>query len=195
MRQATISLKNTLNRLPKRSIGSIAKPVLFAVLLWTAAAAGAVPIPGTPVPITLQTFVVMLAALMLPWQQAGAAIIIYLSAGAAGLPVFAGGGSTLSLVGPSAGFLFGFLPAAIVTSLLKGKPRTDSIASGALTALRYLAAAFVGCIVIDYALGFAVQSAITGVPVSTVALVSLGFVGADMIKAVVASAVVAGLGK
>lgn len=195
MRQATLSLKNALNRLPGHTLGNLTKPVLFAVLLWAAAAAGAVPIPGTPVPITLQTFVVMLAALMLPWQQAGAAVVIYLSAGAAGLPVFAGGGSTLSLVGPSAGFLFGFLPAAIVTSLLKGKPRTGSIAGVALTALRYLAAAFVGCVAIDYALGFAVQSAVTGVPVSTVAVVSMGFVGADMIKAMVASAVVAGLGR
>ena len=88
------------------------KPTLFAVLMWAASAAGAVPIPGTPVPITLQTFVVMLAALMLPWKQAGAAMLMYLAAGAVGLPVFAGGASTMALVGPSAGFLIGFLPAA-----------------------------------------------------------------------------------
>ena len=41
------------------------KPALFAVLMWVSAAAGEIPIPGTPVPITLQTFVVMLAGLML----------------------------------------------------------------------------------------------------------------------------------
>ena len=62
--------------------------------MWTASAAGAVPIPGhAGAQITLQTFVVMLAALMLPWKQAGAAMLMYLAAGAVGLPVFAGGAS------------------------------------------------------------------------------------------------------
>ena len=37
----------------------------------------------------------MLAALMLPWKQAGAAMLMYLAAGAVGLPVFAGGASTM----------------------------------------------------------------------------------------------------
>ena len=44
---------------------AIGKPVLFAVLMWLASAAGEISIPGTPVPITLQTFVMMLAGLML----------------------------------------------------------------------------------------------------------------------------------
>lgn len=138
MRNAMLTLKTTLKTATSGTVGSILKPALFAVLMWTASAAGAVPIPGTPVPITLQTFVVMLAALMLPWKQAGAAMLMYLAAGAVGLPVFAGGASTMALVGPSAGFLIGFLPAAIVTSLLKGEARTDSLKHGALTAARYL---------------------------------------------------------
>ena len=155
--------------------------------MWTASAAGAVPIPGTPVPITLQTFVVMLAALMLPWKQAGAAMLMYLAAGAVGLPVFAGGASTMALVGPSAGF--------IVTSLLKGEARTDSLKHGALTAARYLFACVAGCIALDYLLGFIVQSAITGIALPIVAVASMGFVAGDAVKAVIASAVVAGLAK
>ena len=158
-----LTLKTTLKTATSGTVGSILKPALFAVLMWTASAAGAVPIPGTPVPITLQTFVVMLAALMLPWKQAGAAMLMYLAAGAVGLPVFAGGASTMALVGPSAGFLIGFLPAAIVTSLLKGEARTDSLKHGALTAARYLFACVAGCIALDYLLGFIVQSAITGI--------------------------------
>ena len=75
---------------------TIGKPVLFAVLMWLASAAGEISIPGTPVPITLQTFVMMLAGLMLSWRQAGSAVALYLAAGAAGLPVFAGGGPTAS---------------------------------------------------------------------------------------------------
>ncbi|MCC2774421.1 biotin transporter BioY, partial [Phocaeicola vulgatus] len=57
--------------LGRRIVAASWKPALFAVLMWLSAAAGAIPIPGTPVPITLQTFVVMLAGLMLPWRQAG----------------------------------------------------------------------------------------------------------------------------
>ena len=195
MRNAMLTLKTTLKTATSGTVGSILKPALFAVLMWTASAAGAVPIPGTPVPITLQTFVVMLAALMLPWKQAGAAMLMYLAAGAVGLPVFAGGASTMALVGPSAGFLIGFLPAAIVTSLLKGEARTDSLKHGALTAARYLFACVAGCIALDYLLGFIVQSAITGVALPIVAVASMGFIAGDAVKAVIASAVVAGLAK
>ena len=174
---------------------TIGKPVLFAVLMWLASAAGEISIPGTPVPITLQTFVMMLAGLMLSWRQAGSAVALYLAAGAAGLPVFAGGASTAALFGPSAGFLIGFLPAAIVTSLLKGEARTDSLKHGALTAARYLFACVAGCIALDYLLGFIVQSAITGIALPIVAVASMGFVAGDAVKAVIASAVVAGLAK
>lgn len=65
--------------LARRIVAASWKPVLFAVLMWLSAAAGEIPIPGTPVPITLQTFVVMLAGLMLPWRQAGAAVATYLA--------------------------------------------------------------------------------------------------------------------
>ena len=163
MRNAMLTLKTTLKTATSGTLGSVLKPTLFAVLMWAASAAGAVPIPGTPVPITLQTFVVMLAALMLPWKQAG--------------------------------FLIGFLPAAVVTSLLKGEARTDSLKHGVLTAARYLFACVAGCIVIDYLLGFIVQSAITGVALPIVAVASMGFIAGDAVKAVVASAVVAGLAK
>ena len=179
--------------LARRIVAASWKPVLFAVLMWLSAAAGA--IPGTPVPITLQTFVVMLAGLMLPWRQAGAAVATYLAAGAVGLPVFAGGTSTLALVGPSAGFLFGFLPGVVVIALLRGKSDTSSFAAAARTAGRYLLAALVGGVVVVYAFGFVIQSALTGAPLAAVALASMGFVVGDAIKAVVASLAAAGLSK
>lgn len=169
------------------------RPVAFALLLWAATAAGEIPIPGTPVPITLQTFVVMMAALMLSWRQAGAAVALYLAAGAAGLPVFAGGGSTMSLLGPSAGFLIGFLPGVIVTAMLKGRGRADGAAGTALTALRYFAATLVGGVAVVYFFGFTFQSALTGVPFMTVATASMGFVVGDLVKAAVASLTAAGL--
>ena len=180
--------------LGRRIVAASWKPALFAVLMWLSAAAGAIPIPGTPVPITLQTFVVMLAGLMLPWRQAGSAVAAYLAAGAVGLPVFAGGASTMALVGPSAGFLFGFLPGVIVIALLRGKANTSSASAAALTAGRYLLAALVGGVVVVYALARH-QSALTGVPIAAVALASMGFVAGDAIKAVVASLAAAGLSK
>ena len=128
-------------------------------------------------------------------EEAGAAVLMYLAAGAAGLPVFAGGASTMALVGPSAGFLIGFLPAAVVTSLLKGQARVDSPKHAALTAARYLLACAAGCIVLDYLLGFIVQSAITGVALPIVAVASMGFVIGDCIKAVAVSLVASGLAK
>ena len=154
---------------------TIGKPVLFAVLMWLASAAGEISIPGTPVPITLQTFVMMLAGLMLSWRQAGSAVVLYLAAGAAGLPVFAGGASTAALFGPSAGFLIGFLPAVIVTALLRGQAA--------------------GNLVVLYLFGITIQSMVMHVPFTTVAIASMGFVIGDVIKAVVASLAATGLAK
>lgn len=177
----------------RRLLRSAGMSLLFALLLWAAAAAGRIPIPGTPVAITLQTFVLILAALSLDWREAGGAVVLYLLAGAAGLPVFSGGMSTLALVGPSAGFLFGFLPGVIVTSLLKGKARAAGARSYWLTAARYFGASLVGCVVVVYAFGLSIQAMLTHVPLTAVALASLGFIGGDLLKAVVASSVVSGL--
>ena len=188
---ATVSV--TTSTTARRLLQSAGVSLLFALLLWVAAAAGRIPIPGTPVAITLQTFVLMLAALSLDWREAGGAVVLYLLAGAAGLPVFSGGMSTLALVGPSAGFLFGFLPGAIVTSLLKGKARSTGARAYWLTAVRYFGASLVGCVVVVYAFGVSIQAMLTHVPLSAVALASLGFAGGDLLKAVVASAAVSGL--
>lgn len=186
----------------RRAIITIGKPIVFALLLWAASAAGAVPIPGTPVPITLQTFVVMVAALAMSWRQTAAAIALYLAAGAVGLPVFAGGTSTAAFFGPSAGFLIGFLPAAIVTAWLKGDARRIAeenaksdkgfAVRAALRFARYFAACIAGCIVLDYVLGIGVQSIITGVDPFTVTLASTGFIAGDLVKAVIASLTIAG---
>ena len=177
----------------RRLLRSAGMSLLFALLLWAAAAAGRIPIPGTPVAITLQTLVLMLAALSLDWREAGGAVVLYLLAGAAGLPVFSGGMSTLALVGPSAGFLFGFLPGVIITSLLKGKARDAGARSYWLTAARYFGASLVGCMVVVYAFGLSIQAMLTHVPLTAVAFASLGFIGGDLLKAVVASSVVSGL--
>ncbi|PJM73312.1 biotin biosynthesis protein BioY [Bifidobacterium primatium] len=179
----------------RRLLVSGAKALLFAGLMWAAAAAGEIPVPGTPVPITMQTFVLMLAALTLSWREAASAVATYLMAGAAGLPVFAGGASTLALVGPSAGFLIGFLPAAVITALVRGEARTDSARGRVLTALRYFGAIVLGVIVVLYPFGAFVQSVLTGVPFAAVMTASLGFLVGDLPKAVIVSAVCAGIAR
>ena len=73
-------------------------------------------LPFSPVPITGQTFAVLLSGAVLGWRRGFLSQVVYLAEGAAGLPVFAdGAGSVLHLVGPSGGFLLCFpLAAALV---------------------------------------------------------------------------------
>lgn len=179
--------------LPRRLASSSAKSLLFAVLMWLSATAGAIPIPGTPVPITLQTFVLMLAALTLNWGEAATAVVIYLAAGAAGLPVFAGGTATMALVSPSTGFLLGFLPGVIVAALLRGTADTSGLRGYLYTAVRYLLACIVGCVVVVYAFGILMQSFMTAVPVGIVTAASMGFIVGDLMKALIAALAVSGL--
>ncbi|NUP54776.1 MAG: biotin transporter BioY, partial [Gemmatimonadaceae bacterium] len=76
----------------------------------------ALPMPGTPVPLTLQPFVVVLAGLLLGPADAAAAMVLYLAAGAAGLPVFApmGAPGLARLLGPTGGYLLAYPVAAAV---------------------------------------------------------------------------------
>ncbi|MCB9855645.1 MAG: biotin transporter BioY [Phycisphaerales bacterium] len=73
-----------------------------------------VQIPG-PLPLTMQTFVVVLVAAALGSKRGAAAVLAYLAQGAAGLPVFAHGtAGPAYFVGPTGGYLIGFLVAAFV---------------------------------------------------------------------------------
>jgi biotin transport system substrate-specific component len=79
-----------------------------------------IPLPWTPVPVTLQTFFVLLAGATLGPVQGAMSQALYLTVGAAGAPVFAGGmgGISLLLSGPTSGYLFGFVLAAVSTGWL-----------------------------------------------------------------------------
>lgn len=77
-----------------------------------------------PVPFTLQTLAIGLVACLYKPKEAIASVALYLTLGAIGLPVFAGfSGGFAALVGPTAGFLWGFLVYAALTSALT---RSDS---------------------------------------------------------------------
>ena len=72
-------------------------------------------LPFTPVPLTLQPFAVFMIGAAFGSRRAALAMLLYLAEGAAGMPFFAGGASgPAHLLGPTGGYLFGFVPAAFV---------------------------------------------------------------------------------
>ena len=71
-------------------------------------------IPLTPVPVTLQTLVLLVMSMLVGWRGALGATLLYLFQGAIGLPVFAHGAGLVYLLGPTGGYLFGFIVASIV---------------------------------------------------------------------------------
>jgi biotin transport system substrate-specific component len=91
---------------------------LFAALI-TAGAYITVPIPY--VPISLQTFFVLMAGLLLGEKLGAAAAAAYLALGLLGLPVFTGGGGIGYIVHPTFGYILGFVPAAYTAGLLSRK--------------------------------------------------------------------------
>ena len=73
------------------------------------ALAAQISVPFYPVPVTLQTLAIMIVGLTFGSRLGAVTLLAYLGQGAAGLPVFASGMSTAALVGPTAGFLVGFV--------------------------------------------------------------------------------------
>ena len=90
--------------------------ILLGAALTAVAAQLSFPVPGSPVPVTGQTFAVLLTAAALGPARGLAAQALYLVMGAVGLPVFAGAGHGPGVIfGASGGYLIGFLAAAAIT--------------------------------------------------------------------------------
>ncbi|GGH20479.1 biotin transport system substrate-specific component [Cribrihabitans marinus] len=81
------------------------------------AVAAQISVPMIPVPMTLQTLAILIVGLTFGSRLGAATLLAYLAEGAAGLPVFANGMSTAALVGPTAGFLVGFVLMAWLAGL------------------------------------------------------------------------------
>ena len=100
-----------------------ARKTIAIVFFLSATVMGAfvrVPLPFTPVPVTLQTFFVLLAGAYLGAGAGAFSQLLYLVLGAAGAPVFAGAACGLSaLLGPTGGYLAGFAAAAFLIGTLK----------------------------------------------------------------------------
>jgi len=90
--------------------------VVIASVFVALCAQVTVPLPFTPVPLTLQNFGVLVVGLTLGARRGFAALLLYLAEGAMGMPVFnpTGPGGVLQLFGPTGGFLMAYpLVAAI----------------------------------------------------------------------------------
>ena len=104
---------------PANQSGLLRSVILVALgtALLTLSAKINLPLPY--VPMTLQTLVVLMIGAAFGWRLGTATIMAYLAEGALGLPVFAGpAGGLAPLVGPTAGYLYGFVAAAFVTGWL-----------------------------------------------------------------------------
>lgn len=162
-----------------RSIAFVALTIaLTAVSAW-------ITVPFGPIPFTLQMFAVTFMILVLTPKQAMAAIAGYLVLGAVGVPVFSGmrGGIGI-LMGPTGGYLWGYLigvaVASLVLSLLRSRGK-DNFACGMLAGVLFTAVAYLcGCL--QYAavaqIGFFEAFLVTGAP----------FIAVDLAKIAAATA-------
>lgn len=138
----------------------------------------AIPLPGTPVPVTLQPLLVVLAGLWLGPAAGAASMALYLAAGAAGLPVFTpmGAPGIARLLGPTGGYLIAYPIAAFVAGWLTTR-------RGAL-GVRVLAAA--AAMLVIYLGGLAQLAVLTGSLTRAAVLGVLPFIALDAVKSVLA---------
>jgi biotin transport system substrate-specific component len=151
------------------------------VVALAAASQVAIPIPGTPVPVTLQPMVVVLAGLMLGPVVGFASMVAYLALGAMGLPVFApvGAPGILRLLGPTGGYLLAFPFAAFAAGFVTQRfPKLGG----------RFAAAMLGMVVI-FVGGITQLAILTGNLGQALALGITPFAAFDILKALVAAVI------
>jgi biotin transport system substrate-specific component len=134
---------------------------LFAALTAVSVFLPKIPIPGTPLMFTFQTFFVFLAGLLLEPRYALVSQLVYMALGLIGLPVFMSGGGLSYVLEPSFGFIMGFAICSFLTSLLvrkqliaslkaKGRARALSALKAALGALASLLVMYVIAVIYMY---------------------------------------------
>jgi biotin transport system substrate-specific component len=136
---------------------------------------------GYPVPITAQTFAVLMLAALLGPARAALCLLAYIAEGAAGLPVFAQGKASLVvLFGPTGGYLIGFVPAAYIVGFLARKGWDRRISTTII-------AMILGNVII-YVFGLLWLSALVGIH-SALAGGLYPFIHFDLLKIALAAAV------
>lgn len=157
----------------------LARIAIFAALIVVLGMV-TIPIPGG-VPITAQTLGVMLAGTVLGPRRAPLAVLLVLVLAAVGLPVLVGGRGGLGVfVGPSAGYLLGWVVGALVVGLI--------VHRGRITAWRVALGTVVGGILVVYLLGIPVTAVVLGLDLAPTALAATAFLPGDLLKAGAATA-------
>ena len=160
--------------------------IVLGAALTALAAQVSLPVPGSPVPVTGQTFAVLLAGAALGPARGLASQGLYLAAGAVGLPVFAGAAHGSGVIfGASGGYLFGFLAAA---ALVGWGARRGADRSPARTLLMFALAS-----VVIYAIGTTWLCLDTGMSLSAgIAAGVRPFIPGDIAKALLAAGLLPG---
>lgn len=163
--------------------GARAAAVLLGSLFVALCAQVAVPLPWTPVPMTMQPFAVLLVGLLLGPALGATALVAYLLEGAAGLPVFVAGFGGLLPLGPSAGYLLSYpLVAGLVGVLWQGRRGF----------LRAVLAAAAGSVLILLCGASWLSVATHGSLSAVMHLAVLPFVAGDALKVLLAAAIATG---
>ncbi|MCW5721026.1 MAG: biotin transporter BioY [Devosia sp.] len=133
------------------------------------------------VPITAQSMGPMLAGLILGARRGGLSILLFVVLVAIGLPLLAGGRGGLGIVmGPTGGFIIGWIPAAFAIGWL-----TERFWNGLNPINAFLIAVF-GSVVVSYAVGIPWTAAVAGIGLDQAFWPMLAFVPGDCLKAAVA---------
>ncbi len=168
---------------PRVAFGLRLAGIAMGTLAVAAAAQVAVPVPLSPVPMTLQPLAVLAVGGLLGGASGVAALTAYLALGALGFPVFAGGaGGALHLVGPTGGYLLAFPVAAGMTGALASRGGV----------LRTLVACALGMVMIHVG-GVAQLAVLGGDPAAAFRVGFVPFVTGDLLKVGLAAAVILGL--
>lgn len=159
-------------------------PVALFAALTAVMAQISIPAGVIPVPITGQTLAVMLAGALLGARLGAFSQLIYILLGAVGLPVFALGRAGLGvLLGPTGGFLFGFvLGAYTIGKLLEKQPKPS---------LPYLLFAItLGGIAVIYIPGILQLAFVTGMSLPAALALMWPFIPGDVLKVVISAVIV-----
>src|SRR5436190_12727269 len=164
-----------------------AAAVVLGALLVAGAAQVSVPLPGTPVPMTLQPMAVLLVGSLLGARLGALSMILYLAMGAAGLPVFTPTVPLLGfarLLGPTGGYLLAYPVAAWVTGWLNQPDGVQAVGAQHAAPLRVGMGVLAGLVLIHLG-GLAQLAILTGSISGAARLATWPFLLGDVLKLVI----------
>jgi biotin transport system substrate-specific component len=171
----------------KLAIRDLSRIAIFAAIIAALTLPGEIPL-ASGVPISFQTLGVMLAGVVLGAYRGSLAVALYVLLGLVGLPILSGHSSGFAvLAGPTAGFLIGFIPGALVAGLIAHSAKNK------FNVVRVILGSIVGGIGVVYAAGIPVMAASLHVDLVTAAGYMTPYLIGDAIKVVLTAIIAAAL--